>query len=98
MAAPCEEIARDPSTAALYTARQNIVAVITNGTVGRCWLQPVESACFQLKKEMLSWFQLLLSYNKLRRYSTAVLGLGDIGPLASKPVMEGKVGRCTWNQ
>ena len=50
MAAPCEEIARDPSTAALYTARQNIVAVITNGT--------------------------------------AVLGLGDIGPLASKPVME----------
>ena len=52
VAAPCEEIAADPSTAALYTARGNLVAVITNGT--------------------------------------AVLGLGDIGPLASKPVMEGK--------
>jgi len=52
VAAPCEEIARDPSTAARYTARGNLVAVITNGT--------------------------------------AVLGLGDIGPLASKPVMEGK--------
>jgi malate dehydrogenase (oxaloacetate-decarboxylating)(NADP+) len=52
VAAPCEEIARDPSTAAKYTARGNLVAVITNGT--------------------------------------AVLGLGDIGPLASKPVMEGK--------
>ncbi len=52
VAAPCEEIAKDPSTAALYTARANTVAVITNGT--------------------------------------AVLGLGDIGPLASKPVMEGK--------
>lgn len=52
VAAPCLEIARDPSTAALYTARANMVAVITNGT--------------------------------------AVLGLGDIGPLASKPVMEGK--------
>ncbi|MFK8012747.1 MAG: NADP-dependent malic enzyme [Marinicellaceae bacterium] len=52
VAAPCEEIAKDPSTASLYTARGNLVAVITNGT--------------------------------------AVLGLGDIGPLASKPVMEGK--------
>ncbi|MGN6701423.1 MAG: malic enzyme-like NAD(P)-binding protein, partial [Burkholderiaceae bacterium] len=48
----CEEIARDPATAAEYTSRANLVAVITNGT--------------------------------------AVLGLGDIGPLASKPVMEGK--------
>ncbi len=52
VAAPCEEIERDPSTAAKYTARGNLVAVISNGT--------------------------------------AVLGLGDIGPLASKPVMEGK--------
>lgn len=52
VAAPCEEIARDPSLAARYTARGNLVAVISNGT--------------------------------------AVLGLGDIGPLASKPVMEGK--------
>jgi len=52
VAAPCEEIAADPSTASLYTARGNLVAVITNGT--------------------------------------AVLGLGDIGPLAAKPVMEGK--------
>lgn len=52
VAAPCEEIARDPSTVSRYTARGNLVAVITNGT--------------------------------------AVLGLGDIGPLASKPVMEGK--------
>src|SRR3954447_23051438 len=52
VAAPCEAIAADPSMAALYTARQNLVAVVTNGT--------------------------------------AVLGLGDIGPLASKPVMEGK--------
>ncbi|RLA21367.1 MAG: NADP-dependent malic enzyme, partial [Gammaproteobacteria bacterium] len=52
VAAPCLEIAKDPSTAALYTARSNLVAVITNGT--------------------------------------AVLGLGNIGPLASKPVMEGK--------
>jgi malate dehydrogenase (oxaloacetate-decarboxylating)(NADP+) len=48
----CEEIARDPATAAEYTSRANLVAVITNGT--------------------------------------AVLGLGDIGPLAGKPVMEGK--------
>lgn len=52
VAAPCEEIERDPSAAAKYTARGNLVAVISNGT--------------------------------------AVLGLGDIGPLASKPVMEGK--------
>ncbi|MCZ8252887.1 MAG: NADP-dependent malic enzyme [Hylemonella sp.] len=52
VAAPCEEIARDPSAAYKYTSRGNLVAVITNGT--------------------------------------AVLGLGDIGPLASKPVMEGK--------
>jgi malate dehydrogenase (oxaloacetate-decarboxylating)(NADP+) len=52
VAAPCEEIVRDPTAAFRYTARGNLVAVITNGT--------------------------------------AVLGLGDIGPLASKPVMEGK--------
>ncbi|MBU6438680.1 MAG: NADP-dependent malic enzyme [Betaproteobacteria bacterium] len=52
VAAACEEIAADPATAARYTARGNLVAVITNGT--------------------------------------AVLGLGDIGPLAAKPVMEGK--------
>ncbi|ORU93460.1 MAG: malic enzyme [Cycloclasticus sp. symbiont of Poecilosclerida sp. N] len=52
VAEPCLEIAKDPSAAARYTSRSNLVAVITNGT--------------------------------------AVLGLGDIGPLASKPVMEGK--------
>ncbi len=52
VAAACEEIERDPATAALYTSRGNLVAVISNGT--------------------------------------AVLGLGDIGPLAGKPVMEGK--------
>ena len=52
VAAPCEEIVKDPTAAFRYTARGNLVAVITNGT--------------------------------------AVLGLGDIGPLASKPVMEGK--------
>jgi malate dehydrogenase (oxaloacetate-decarboxylating)(NADP+) len=52
VAAACEEIVRDPHAAALYTARSNLVAVITNGT--------------------------------------AVLGLGAIGSLASKPVMEGK--------
>ena len=52
VAAPCLEIERDPSTAAKYTARGNLVAVVSNGT--------------------------------------AVLGLGNIGPLASKPVMEGK--------
>ncbi|MGE0765373.1 MAG: NADP-dependent malic enzyme [Hyphomicrobiaceae bacterium] len=48
----CEAIAEDPAKVARYTARGNLVGVITNGT--------------------------------------AVLGLGDIGPLASKPVMEGK--------
>ena len=48
----CEEIAAHPAEASNYTARGNLVAVITNGT--------------------------------------AVLGLGDIGPLAAKPVMEGK--------
>ncbi|WP_240126687.1 NADP-dependent malic enzyme [Thermomonas alba] len=48
----CEEIAADPSKVSEYTARGNLVAVISNGT--------------------------------------AVLGLGDIGPLAGKPVMEGK--------
>jgi malate dehydrogenase (oxaloacetate-decarboxylating)(NADP+) len=52
VAAACEEIVKDPINAFRYTARGNLVAVITNGT--------------------------------------AVLGLGDIGPLASKPVMEGK--------
>src|SRR5271167_2617391 len=52
VAFPCQAIAADPHDAALYTARQNLVAVLTNGT--------------------------------------AVLGLGAIGPLASKPVMEGK--------
>lgn len=52
VAEPCREIAADPSTVGLYTARNNLVAVITNGT--------------------------------------AVLGLGNIGPLAAKPVMEGK--------
>jgi malate dehydrogenase (oxaloacetate-decarboxylating)(NADP+) len=48
----CEAIVEDPQLASEYTARSNLVAVITNGT--------------------------------------AVLGLGDIGPLAGKPVMEGK--------
>ena len=52
VAAACEEIVVDPANAYKYTARGNLVAVITNGT--------------------------------------AVLGLGDIGPLAAKPVMEGK--------
>ena len=52
VAAPCEEIVKDPANAYRYTARGNLVAVITNGT--------------------------------------AVLGLGNIGPLAAKPVMEGK--------
>ncbi|GGA84050.1 malic enzyme [Brucella endophytica] len=52
VAAPCLAIHADPATAAEYTARSNLVAVISNGT--------------------------------------AVLGLGNIGPLASKPVMEGK--------
>jgi malate dehydrogenase (oxaloacetate-decarboxylating)(NADP+) len=52
VAAACEEIVADPANAWRYTARGNLVAVVTNGT--------------------------------------AVLGLGNIGPLASKPVMEGK--------
>jgi len=52
VAAACEEIVADPANAFRYTARGNLVAVVTNGT--------------------------------------AVLGLGDIGPLAAKPVMEGK--------
>jgi len=52
VAAPCKEIAKDPDKAYEYTAKGNLVAVITNGT--------------------------------------AVLGLGNIGPLAGKPVMEGK--------
>jgi malate dehydrogenase (oxaloacetate-decarboxylating)(NADP+) len=52
VAEPCREIHRDPALAARYTARANLVAVITDGS--------------------------------------AVLGLGDIGPLAGKPVMEGK--------
>src|SRR3954469_181594 len=52
VAAACEEIVRDPTTARNMTARGNLVGVITNGT--------------------------------------AVLGLGNIGPLAAKPVMEGK--------
>ncbi|WP_019401875.1 NADP-dependent malic enzyme [Chelatococcus sp. GW1] len=52
VAAACLEIVADPAEAATVTARQNLVAVVSNGT--------------------------------------AVLGLGNIGPLASKPVMEGK--------
>ena len=52
VAYPCLDIAADPSLAAEYTSRGNLVGVVTNGT--------------------------------------AVLGLGNIGPLASKPVMEGK--------
>ncbi|MBN9046446.1 MAG: NADP-dependent malic enzyme, partial [Rhizobiales bacterium] len=52
VAAPCLAIHEDPATAADYTARGNLVAVVSNGT--------------------------------------AVLGLGNIGALASKPVMEGK--------
>jgi len=52
VAAACEEIVADPANAFRYTARGNLVGVITNGT--------------------------------------AVLGLGNIGALASKPVMEGK--------
>ncbi|MDR6524453.1 malate dehydrogenase (oxaloacetate-decarboxylating)(NADP+) [Variovorax paradoxus] len=52
VAYPCLDIAADPATASEYTARGNLVGVVTNGT--------------------------------------AVLGLGDIGPLAAKPVMEGK--------
>ena len=52
VAVPCLEIERDPSLAYKYTAKGNLVAVVTNGT--------------------------------------AVLGLGNIGALAGKPVMEGK--------
>src|SRR5215211_4484664 len=52
VAAACLEIAADPRQAAELTSRQNLVAVVSNGS--------------------------------------AVLGLGNIGPLASKPVMEGK--------
>ncbi len=52
VAAACEEIVADPLNVFRYTARGNLVAVVTNGS--------------------------------------AVLGLGDIGPLAAKPVMEGK--------
>jgi malate dehydrogenase (oxaloacetate-decarboxylating)(NADP+) len=52
VAEPCREIARDRDLVDRYTARQNLVGVISNGT--------------------------------------AVLGLGNIGPWASKPVMEGK--------
>ncbi|MEJ5367230.1 MAG: NADP-dependent malic enzyme [Bryobacteraceae bacterium] len=52
VAVPCREIHRDPSLAYQYTAKGNLVAVVSNGT--------------------------------------AVLGLGNIGALAGKPVMEGK--------
>src|SRR5690606_6659849 len=52
VAAACEAIVDDPANAFRYTARGNLVAVVTNGTAG--------------------------------------LGLGDIGPLAAKAVMEGK--------
>ncbi|GHA19034.1 malic enzyme [Devosia pacifica] len=52
VAAPCEEISADPVKVFQYTAKGNLVAVVSNGT--------------------------------------AVLGLGNIGALASKPVMEGK--------
>jgi len=52
VAEPVREIAKDPENAYKYTAKGNLVAVITNGT--------------------------------------AILGLGNLGPLASKPVMEGK--------
>lgn len=52
VAVPCQEIEKNPSDVYKYTAKGNLVAVISNGT--------------------------------------AVLGLGDIGPEASKPVMEGK--------
>ncbi len=52
VAEPCREIAKNPELVYEYTAKGNLVAVVSNGT--------------------------------------AVLGLGDIGPLAGKPVMEGK--------
>ncbi len=57
VAYPCLEIEKDPLTARDYTARANLIGVVTNGT--------------------------------------AVLGLGNIGALASKPVMEGK---AVWNR
>ncbi|MCC6573801.1 MAG: NADP-dependent malic enzyme [Planctomycetes bacterium] len=52
VAEPCREIARNPDEAFKYTARGNLVAVVSNGT--------------------------------------AILGIGNLGALASKPVMEGK--------
>lgn len=52
VAGPCRAIEKNPLDSGIYTVRDNLVGVITNGT--------------------------------------AVLGLGNIGPLASKPVMEGK--------
>ncbi len=52
VAEACNEIVKDPATATRYTAKGNLVGVVSNGS--------------------------------------AVLGLGNIGPLASKPVMEGK--------
>src|SRR5205085_2872212 len=52
VAVPCMEIYKDPNAVYKYTAKGNLVAVVTNGT--------------------------------------AVLGLGNIGPAAGKPVMEGK--------
>src|ERR1700694_4495388 len=54
VAEPCLEIAREEDLVYTYTARGNLVGVVSNGT--------------------------------------AVLGLGDIGPFAAKPVMEGKGG------
>lgn len=56
VAAACEAIHADPLDARHYTARNNLVGVITNGT--------------------------------------AVPGLGNLGPLAAKPVMEGKACLC----
>ena len=52
VAAPCREIVRDPEDTYAYTAKGNLVAVVSNGS--------------------------------------ALLGLGDVGPEAAKPVMEGK--------
>ena len=57
VAEPCLEIQKNPQDAFKYTARGNLVAVLSNGT--------------------------------------AVLGLGDIGALAGKPVMEGQGGVCS---
>ncbi len=54
VAEPCREIEKDPLNAFKYTARGNLVAIVSNGT--------------------------------------AALGMGNIGPLASKPIMEGKAG------